>query len=524
MTEDARPAFGEDGHEQGASVPKLRTGIPGFDDVTMGGLPERRTTVLVGQAGSAKTVFAGQFLAEGVRQGQGAVFVTLEEPAADLRLNLQTLGCDIAGWEAAGDWAFVDASPIVDLDSPDGPEILPINLETLAAQIGQAVDRTAAQRVVVDSLNAVLALHADPDTARQLLRVLVARLRAMGLTVLLTVETPGPPGIAIGSYGVEQFVADNVLLLQNRLEGPVRRRTVEVLKMRGAMHHKGEVAFTVLPGQGVVVLPMSRRHVAPSSSDARVTSGNPGLDAMTQGGLRAGSSTLVSGATGTGKTLLASEFIAAGAARGEQVLLLTYEESREQLQRNSRGWGHDLTGFEQAGLLRIVSRSPEAAGLDDHLVQIQDLVRRLRPSRVAIDSLSALERLGPAQSYREFVIALSAFLKQEGIATLFTAASPSLLGGTSITQGHVSAMTDAIVLLRYVELAGRIHRGIAVLKLRGSGHDSRIREFTITDRGMRVGEPFSDITGILSGNAVTIAPTVTTPSLLRGWLTRRLGG
>lgn len=132
--------------------------------------------------------------------------------------------------------------------------------------------------------------------------------------------------------------------------------------------------------------------------------------------------------------------------------------------------------------------------------------------------------LAPAQAYQEFVIALSAFLKQEEIGTLFTAASPSLLGGTSITQGHVSAMSDAIVLLRYVELASRIHRGIAVLKLRGSGHDTRIREFTISDRGMHIGAPFSDITGILSGNAVTIAPTVTTPSLLRSWLARRLGG
>ncbi len=140
MSDVARPVFGEDGHEQGASVAKLPTGIPGFDDVTMGGLPARRTTVLVGQAGSAKTVFAGQFLAEGVRQGQGAVFVTLEEPATDLRLNLTTLGCDIAGWEASGDWPFVDASPVVNLDSADGPEILPTDLDTLAAQIGHAAE------------------------------------------------------------------------------------------------------------------------------------------------------------------------------------------------------------------------------------------------------------------------------------------------------------------------------------------------------------------------------------------------
>ena len=169
-----------------------------------------------------------------------------------------------------------------------------------------------------------------------------------------------------------------------------------------------------------------------------------------------------------------------------------------------------------------MARSPEVTSLDDHLVQIQALVRSPRPARVAIDSLSAPERLGPTQSYRAFILALSTFLQQEGIVTIFTAASPSLLGGTSIIQGHVSSLTDAIVPLRYVELAGRIHRGSAVLRQRGSGHNTRIREFTITDRGMHVGEPFSDITGIRSGNVVTFAPTVTTPSLLRSWLARRL--
>lgn len=313
-----------------------------------------------------------------------------------------------------------------------------------------------------------------------------------------------------------------MLQLQNRLEGARRWRTVRVLKMCGAMHHRGEVAFTVLPGRGVVVLPMSRLHVAPSAPQARVTSGNSALDAMTEGRFRAGCSTLVSGATGTGKTSLASRFIAADAARGQQLLLLANEESREHLKRNSAGAGRDLTGVEQTGRLHIVDRSPEVASLDNHLVQIQALVHSPRQARVAMTSLSALERLGPTQSYREFILALSAFLQQKGIVTIFTAALPSALGGTSINQGHVSALTGDIVLLRYVELAGRIHRGIAVLELCGNGHDTRIREFTITDRGTHVGEPFSDITGILSGNAVTIAPTVTTPSLLRSWLARRL--
>ncbi len=237
--------LGRDGSEQGASVRKLRTGIEGFDHVSMGGLPARRATVVAGQAGSAKTVFAGQFLAEGVRRGQPGVFVSLEEPAEDLRENLATLGFDLPAWEAAGDWRFVDASPL-STDSGTAP----YDLETLAAQIGHAVDATGAERLALDSLNAVLALQEDVTAARQVLRRLIARLRGMGLTVVLTVETPGDPGGALSRYGVEEFVADNVVLLRNVREGAFRRRTVEVLKMRGAMHHKGDVPFTVSPGRG----------------------------------------------------------------------------------------------------------------------------------------------------------------------------------------------------------------------------------------------------------------------------------
>ena len=484
--------LGLDGHEAGASVPKLATGIPGFDHVAMGGIPVGRATVVAGQAGSAKTVFGGQFLAEGIRVGQPGVFVTLEEPAADLRANLRTLGFEVPQWEQDGQWRFVDASPVV--RSSGG--LAPYSLETLAAQIGHAVDATGAQRLVLDSLNAVLSLHEDVGQARQLLRSLIASLRGMGLTIVLTVETPGDPGGTLSRYGIEEFVSDSVVLLRNVREGTFRRRTVEVLKMRGAMHHKGDVAFTVVPGQGMVVLPVREPQQAPLL-DERMTTGNADLDAMTGGGLYRGSATLVTGPSGTGKTLVATEFLDAGAAAGERVALVAYEETREQVLRNARGWGHDLERHEREGRLLIVALYPEVASLDDHLVEIKSVVERFGPSRLVVDSLSSLERLGSAPSYREFVIGLTSFVKETGVTTLVTASAPDLLGGSSVTESHISGLIDAIVLLRYVEVASAVRRAVAVLKVRGSSHDQAIREFTIDADGMHVGGPFQLSAGIL---------------------------
>jgi circadian clock protein KaiC len=486
------------------SVPKVETGIPGFDHVTMGGLPRRRATVLAGQAGSAKTVFAAQFLAEGVRRGEPGVFVTLEEPAEDLRVNFTTLGWDVAGWEAAGDWAFVDASPLVRADGT----VTAYDLSLLSAQIGHAVDRTGAERVVVDSLNSVLALD-DPDVARQHLRALIGDLRAMGLTVVLTVETHGDPGTTLSGHGIEEFVADSVVLLRNIREDKSRRRTVEVLKMRGSMHRKGDYPFTVLPGQGVVVLPLSGVTLASGSSNERVTSGNRGLDDLCHGGFFRDSITLVSGATGTGKTLLATEFLAGGADAGEDVLLLAYEESPEQIFRNAAGWGRDFARYEREGRLKVVALYPEVASLDDHLVEIRDVIDEFRPARVAIDSLSALERVGSGTGYREFIIGLTSFVKQERVTTLLTAATPTLLGGTSVTEGHISTLTDAIVLLRYVESFGSVDRGLTVLKMRGSSHDHDIRQYTIDDGGMHIGLPLRSVGGILSGTVVNHATLAT---------------
>ena len=485
-------------------IQRIETGVPGLDHVTMGGFPEGRVAVIAGPAGSAKTVLAGQFLAAGARDGQPGVFVTLEESAADLRRNLATLGCDVEAFEERGDWAFVDGSPRYDsrLD-----QVAPLHVDTLLAQIGQAMDRTGAARIVVDSLGAALAFESDPNASRQRLRGLLSELRRLGATVVLTVESDHDAEADVSVTGVEQYLADTVVLLRNTLEAESRRRTIEVLKMRGGQHRRGQFPFTVLSGQGVVVLPISVQELDQGSTDTRISSGNPEIDALCGGGFFRDSIVLVSGATGTGKTLLVTEFLAGGVRDGERSLMLAFEESHDQLHRNARGWSYDFAKAEADGLLRVVSTYPEVATLEDHLVEIKRIIEEYQPARIAIDSLSALERVGSQKSFREFIIGLTSFVKAKQTVGLFTAATDTLLGGTSVTETHISTLTDSIILLRYVEVFGAVKRGLTVLKMRGSDHDRDIREYSIDADGLHVGEPFRAVAGILSGNVVNVVPT-----------------
>jgi len=469
---------------QGQGIRKLETGIPGFDHVTMGGLPHRRATVVAGQAGSAKTVFAGQFLAEGVRRGQPAVFVTLEEPADQLRSNLTTLGWDIAAWEQDELWRFVDASPVLGRQG----QATPYSFEVLAAQIGQAVDRTAAERVVLDSLNGVMALTPEPGVARQRLRELVGGLRASGLTVVMTVESATDPAESLSRLGIEEFVADNVVLLRNSRQGRGRRRTLEVLKMRGAAHHKGDYAFTVLAGEGIVVLPVAPTRMAPGRTTERVASGVPDLDTLTRGGLLRDSITLVAGPTGVGKTLLALEFLAVTAQQGERSLLLGYEESPEQIGRNAVGLGRGFDELRRRGHLHVASVYPEEASLEDHLLEIKRMIDSVQPTRLAVDSLSALQRAGSKDAFREFVVGLTAFAKQRSLTTLLTS-STLRSDESALSESHVSTLADAVVLMRHDERAGQVHRTLTVLKSRGSAHDTAVRSYRICDEGFSVGEP-----------------------------------
>jgi circadian clock protein KaiC len=288
--------------------------------------------------------------------------------------------------------------------------------------------------------------------------------------------------------------------LRNVLEEEKRRRTIEILKFRGTSHQKGEFPFTILDKKGIIAIPLSAIQLKQSSSNVRITSGNEELDAMCGGGFFRDSIILVSGATGTGKTLMTTEFIAGGAKNNERVILFAFEESREQLFRNASGWGVDFKKMEDDGILMVICKYPEVASLEDHLIEIKENVKKFKPTRVAIDSLSALERISTVRGFREFVIGLTSFIKEGEIAGLFTATTSTLAGGTSVTEAHISTLTDSIILLRYVEMYGEMRRGLTVLKMRGAMHDKQIREFSIDNTGMHIGNPFRNIIGILTGH------------------------
>jgi circadian clock protein KaiC len=256
----------------------------------------------------------------------------------------------------------------------------------------------------------------------------------------------------------------------------------------------------------MVVIPLSAIQLRQKSSDVRISSGNAELDEMCGGGFFRDSVILLSGATGTGKTLNVTQFLAGGAAAGERCLLLAFEESRDQLFRNASGWGMDFERMERDGVLRVICDYPEVAGLEDWLISIKNMIEDFQPARVALDSLSALERMGTIKAFREFVISLTSFIKHKEITGLFTSTTSALMGGASVTEGHISTLTDSIILLRYVEMFGEMKRGITVLKMRGSIHDKGIREFTIDGSGMHIGRAFRHVTGILAGAPVHLSP------------------
>lgn len=475
---------------------KIVTGISGFDNISEGGLPEGRTTLIAGTAGSGKTIFATQFLAEGIKRGQNGVFVSFEEPPKMLRKNMRGFGWDIARWETENKWCFVDASPL-DRNMPlvSGE----YDLEPLLSRLRYAIERVDAKRVTMDSLGAIFSYVPDIGQVRATLFKLAQVIREMNITAILTSERVTDYG-EISRYGIEEFVADNVIIMRNALTEEKRRRSIEILKFRGVPHQHGEFPFAIVPEQGIVIIPFSTDVLKRKSSSRRITSGSNDLDAMCGGGWFKGSIILVSGATGTGKTLMATEFISGGVKNDEKCLLLAFEESRDQLLRNALGWGVDFEQMEKEGKLKIVCRYPELTGLESHFISIREEIEEFNPQRVAIDSISALERVSSIKGFREFLLTLNTLFKEKGITALGTANTANLIGSESITESNISTNTDLIILLRYVEIYGEIKRGLAVLKMRGSKHDKDIREFLIDEGGMHLGQPFRNITGILAGN------------------------
>ena len=484
----------------GTPLPRIPSGIPGLDQVTEGGLPAGEVTLLAGTTGTGKTLISSQFLAAGIMTyGEPGVFVTLGEAPAKLRRFMAAMGWDVAGWEAAGTWAFVDGSPSGDREVVVGEAF---DFAPLLARVQAAVKRVGAHRVVLDSISNILSRLGETPAIRSHLYRLVAGFEALGVTTIVTAErTHEYDGVA--RLGVEEYVADNIIILRNVLFRERRRRTIEPLKFRGAAHRQGESPFVILPGEGAVVLALSNLALAHPSTSQRVSLGNTDLDAMCGGGAFQDSIILVTGPTGSGKTLLCLEFVESAAA-GERSLLVAFEESEAQLSRNARNWGHDLDALQAAGRLEILCQYPESAPLESHLLAIQRVVDAFKPTRVAVDSLSGVARGATIRDFHEFLLGLTWLLKSRGITGLFTTTTSSLTAEPSATGLESSTLLDMIILMRYVEVYGELHRAIAVLKMRGSPHEKTFRELVIDATGTHVGEAFRTTTGILSGTALEL--------------------
>lgn len=466
-------------------IARIASGLPGLDEITNGGLPTNRLTLVAGTAGSGKTIFAAQYLAEGVARGEPGVFVTFEERPEATRQNLRSLGMRIEEWEAEGSWRFVNASPRFDEDVVVAGIY---DLSSLILRVRHAVDEVGAKRVAIDSIGALIGQFEERGPARNALFQLGYHLERVGATTVMTAERNDDYG-PIGRFGFEEFVADNVVILRNALAGEKRRRTIEVLKLRGGSHAKGEHLFALVRGRGLIVVPQEHIDFGYGTSRRRLPSGNTVLDEMLHGGFYDKSLILVTGTTGTGKSLVSTQFIAGGLPTGERSLLLSFEESRDQLVRNATNWGLDFEEMERAGRLRILAEAPESAGLEDHLLNMKAVVEEFQPDRVAIDSLTALQRISTMRSFREYLLGLTFHIKTNALLGLVTTTDDSH-PDSSLTQMHISTICDTIMVLEYVAVGAEMRRGLSVLKMRGSDHDKRIREFQIDDDGMHIGDAF----------------------------------
>ena len=481
-------------------VERLPTGVNGLDDIAMGGLPAGRPTLVTGTTGSGKTLLAIEFLARGILSfGQPGVFVTIEETAEEIRRNALSLGFDIRTWETEGRWVFVDASADV---SDDVPTVGGYDLRALMARIEHAVHQSDAVRVSFDAFGSIFSRFRDAGVIRHELVRIVAALKTLGVTLLLTSErTHEYDGLS--RYAVEEFVLDNVIVLRNVLREERRRRTVEIVKFRGLPHRTGEWLFTIDRREGFVVIPLGITGSQRQASHTRVSTGNGGLDQMVGGGLFKDAIAMLTGPSGAGKTLIALQFAGAASGEDERCLFCTFDETRGQLIRNAASWGLDLEAMEAANRLRVTADRPEAASPEEHFLRLRHGVIDFAPTRVVIDTLSSLERVVSARSLLDFVLALTAVFRAREITTLITTANTGqgLPGGTLAGAVVMAAVSDVAITLRHVERTGDIQRAVAVLQARGSPHDPAIRQVIIDGAGLHIGEPLPRVAHLLSGSA-----------------------
>ena len=460
-----------------AELAKTASGITGLDEITHGGLPRGRPTLLCGAAGCGKTLFSMEFLVRGATEfGEPGVFMAFEETGEELAENVRSLGFDldrlVAEKKIAVDYVHIERSEIEETGEFD--------LEGLFLRLGMAIDEVGAKRVVLDTIENLFGGFSNTLILRSELRRLFRWLKDRGVTAIITAERGGG---TLTRNGIEEYVSDCVILLDHRVTDQVSTRRLRIVKYRGSTHGTNEYPF-LIDEHGISVLPLTSLRLGHPASAERVPSGVPALDEMLGGaGYYRGSSILVSGTAGTGKTSLASHFAVASCARGERCLYLAFEESPQQLARNMRSIGIDLEPCVKKGLLRIEASRPSLHGLEMHLVRVHKLVSEFKPAAVVMDPISNLVTAGTRLDTEAMLLRLIDFLKSSGITALFT----HLTGGDGAREGTdvgVSSIIDTWILLRDMELAGERKRGLYILKSRGMKHSNQIRAFLITPRGI----------------------------------------
>lgn len=473
---------------------KCPSGIPGLDEITNGGLPRGRPTLVCGTAGCGKTLFSMEFLVKGATEyGEPGVFMAFEETADELAKNVRSLGFDLDELaeqnKLSVDYVHIERSEIEETGEYD--------LEALFIRLGFAIDSIGAKRVVLDTLEVLFGSLSDEGILRAELRRLFRWLKEKGVTAIITAERGDG---ALTRHGLEEYVSDCVILLDHRVTEQVSTRRLRIVKYRGSSHGTNEYPFLIHEG-GVDVLPITSIGLDHEASRERVSTGLDRLDSMLGGeGYYRGSSVLVSGTAGTGKSSLAATFVDAACRRGERAIYFAFEESQSQIIRNMGTIGIDLEPHVRRGLLKFRAARPTSQGLETHLATVYKMVRDVRPAVVVMDPITNFVSVGSSEQIKMMLMRLVDFLKANHVTGLFTSLTHGD-GAVEATDTTISSLIDTWLLLRDMEVHGERNRVLYVLKARGTPHSNQVREFLITPRGIELVDVYIGADRVLTGSA-----------------------
>jgi circadian clock protein KaiC len=477
-----------------SSIPKSPTGITGLDEITGGGLPKGRPTLVCGSAGAGKTLFSIECIIRGALEyGEPGVIVAFEETAADLEMNVASLGFDVNKLQKDGllriDHVRVERSEIEETGEYD--------LDGLFIRLGYAIDSIGAKRVMLDTIENLFAGLNNEGILRAELRRLFGWLKEKGVTAIITGEQGEK---TLTRQGLEEYVSDCVILLEHRVINQISTRLMRVIKYRGSLHGTNEYPF-LIDEEGISVLPVTSLLLNNEVSSARVTSGIPALDKMLEGrGFFQGSSILVSGTAGTGKTSIAALFADATCKRKERCIYFAFEESPQQIVRNMGSIGMDLQKHISSGLLQMHASRPTLFGLEMHLVAIHKKIKKFKPSTVILDPITNLITVGSVAEVKSILIRLIDYLQSQNITVMFTALTLNNIVNEQTDEG-VSSLVDAWLLVRDIETNGERNRGMYIMKSRGMKHSNQVREFVITNNGLDLLDVYLSPDGVLTGSA-----------------------